>query len=82
MTFRAPAAGALRAARLDTMTALYDRRSGMTHLTAEVVPAILEALAEGEANVDMLALRLNTTEHAALTERLEELAAIGLVERL
>lgn len=82
MTFRAPAAGVLRAVRLDAMTALYDRRSGMTHLVAEVVPAILEALGAGDAGVDALALRLDTTEYAALTERLDELAAIGLVERL
>ncbi len=82
MTFRAPAVDVLRAVRLDAMTALYDRRSGMTHLVAEVVPAILEALGAGDAGVDALALRLDTTEYAALTERLDELAATGLVERL
>lgn len=54
----------------------------MTHLVAEVVPAILEALGAGDADVDALALRLDTTEYAALTERLDELASIGLVERL
>jgi hypothetical protein len=32
------------------MTALYDRRSGTTHLVAEVVPAILEALGAGDAD--------------------------------
>lgn len=79
--FCAPADGVLLAVRLDAMTALYDRRSGMTHLVAEVVPTILAALRAGDADLEMLALRLNTTERAALSERLEELVAIGLVER-
>lgn len=82
MTFRAPAKGVLRTVRLDAMTAIYDRRSGMTHLVAEVVPTILAALGEGDADVEGLALRVETTEFAALAERLEELADIGLVERL
>lgn len=81
MTFRAPAKGVLRAVRLDTMTAIYDRRSGMTHLVAEVVPTILSALGEGDADLEGLARRVGTTEIAALAERLEELADIGLVER-
>jgi PqqD family protein of HPr-rel-A system len=80
--FRAPPKGVLRHVRLDAMTAIYDRRSGETHLVAEVVPAILTALGNGDADVDDLARRLDTTELAALTERLDELAAAGLVERL
>lgn len=80
MTFRAPPDGVLLMARLDAMTAIFDRRSGLTHLVAEVVPTILAALAEGDADLEQLAVRLDTPEHGALAERLDELAAIGLVE--
>ena len=40
------------------MTAIYDRRSGATHLVAEVVRTIIEMLGEGEADVDTLLDRL------------------------
>lgn len=82
MRFRAPASGVLRAVRLDAMTAIYDRRSGMTHLVAEVVPTILAALGEGDTDPAGLARRVGTTEVAAVAQRLKELAAIGLVEPL
>ena len=82
MRFRAPPDGVLRLVRLDAMTAIYDRRSGATHLVAEVVPTILEGLAEGEADLDTLMRRLGTDERAALAERLDELTATGLVEAL
>lgn len=82
MKFSAPPQGVLRLVRLDAMTAIYDRRSGATHLVAEVVPTVLEALAKGDADLDTLAHRLGTDEHAALDERLDELVATGLVETL
>lgn len=82
MKFSAPPQGVLRHVRLDAMTAIYDRRSGATHLVAEVVPTILEALAEGDADLDTLAHWLETDEQAALDERLDELVATGLVETL
>ena len=82
MKFRAPAQGVLRLVRLDAMTAIYDRRSGATHLVAEVVPTIINALGEGDADLDTLAYRLATVEHTALDERLNELLATGLVEVL
>ena len=82
MKYRAPPQGVLRLVRLDAMTAIYDRRSGATHLVAEVVPTILEALAQSDADLDDLAHRLETGEHAALGERLDELVATGLVETL
>jgi DNA-binding HxlR family transcriptional regulator len=47
-----------------------------------VVPTILSALGEGDADLEGLARRVGTTEIVALAERLEELADIGLVERL
>ena len=66
------------------MTAIYDRRSGQTHLVADPVPALLDALADGEADADMLAARLGLTgdERGVLVERLGELRAVGLVEPL
>jgi PqqD family protein of HPr-rel-A system len=78
--FRAPPDGVLRLVRLDAMTAIYDRRSGATHLVAEVVPTILDELGKGDADLDTLAARLETTELVALTERLDELVTTGLVE--
>ncbi len=82
MLFRAPPKGVLRHVRLDAMTAIYDRRSGETHLVAEIVPTILTALDVGKIDVDGLAHRLGTTEVVALAERLDEMVATGLVERL
>jgi PqqD family protein of HPr-rel-A system len=78
--FRAPRDGVLRHVRLDAMTAIYDRRSGATHLVADVVPAILDALGQDDADVATLAARLETTEIAALAERLDELVTTGLIE--
>jgi PqqD family protein of HPr-rel-A system len=80
--FRAPPDGVLRHVRLDAMTAIYDRRSGATHLVAEVVPTILAKLAAGDADIALLAARLGTEEVAALAERLDELVATGLVDRV
>jgi PqqD family protein of HPr-rel-A system len=82
VTYRAPANGVLRRVRLDSMTAIYDRRANATHVVAEVVPAILDALGEGEADLDALAARLGTDERDALSERLDELVATGLIERV
>jgi hypothetical protein len=72
----------LRLVRLDTMTAIYDRRSNATHVVAEIVPTILSALAEGNEDKPALATRLSTDEHQALAERLNELVGTGLVEEL
>jgi hypothetical protein len=80
VVFRAPADGVLRRVRLDAMTAIYDRRSGATHLVSDVVPTILDALALGDADLDVLADRLETTELAALADRIDELVITGLIE--
>jgi hypothetical protein len=82
MTYRGPPPGVLRLFRLDTMTAIYDRRSNATHVVAEIVPTILSALAEGNEDIPALATRLSTDEHQALAERLNELVGTGLVEAL
>lgn len=72
---------------LDVMTAIYHRPSGQTHLVAAPVPEIVEALGDETMDVDALLTRLADRfeladgERAALVARLDEMAAIGLVER-
>lgn len=82
MRYRADAGR--RAVALDSLTAVYHRGSGQTHLLAEPAPEILAALDAGEADVSVLVARLDLVEsdRAALTARLDELIATGLVEAL
>ena len=64
------------------MMAIYDRRAGVTHLVAAPVPEILAALFEA-LDLDALSDKLGAqNEIAALAERLHELVATGLVERV
>ena len=64
------------------MTAVYDRRSGQTHLVAEPIAELLGLVANGGATVTELASRLDLGgDEAVLTDRLDELAAAGLIER-
>jgi PqqD family protein of HPr-rel-A system len=72
---------------LDSLTALYHRRSGITHLIAEPVPQILEALADGPADAEGLLARLAQRfgvdgDAGQLAERLAELEMLGLVFRV
>ena len=75
---------------LDMMSALYDRRSGQTHLVAPPVPEILAIMQEGDVNAAELVARLAAhydlpagEDHIASVEaRMSELAALGLVEML
>lgn len=83
--YHAPPAATLLRTPLDLLDAIYDRRSGLTHLVGEPVPAILDALAAGPASAADLMQRLADDyaiegELAALRARLAELAALGLVE--
>ena len=83
----APPADAVVAVELDPFLALYDRRSGITHLLAEPAPQLLEMLAAGP--LDLAAIRqrllaafdLSDLNDAALTARLDELVAAGLLAR-
>lgn len=87
--WHAAAASRLRSEPLDSLTALYDRASGQTHLLAPPMPEILAALAGSPATVPELLTRLATDfdlsadgdASAAIEARLQELAALGLVER-
>lgn len=75
---------------LDMMTLIYQRRSGITHLVGEPVPQMLEAMGSDAIDAETLAARLASRfdlgEQADATmliaERLEELAGLGLVERI
>lgn len=65
------------------MTAIYDRRSGQTHLIVDPVPEILDAIGGGTATAADVAARMRLADAAgAIAERLDELLAIGLVERV
>ncbi len=74
---------------LDTLTAVYHRRAGMTHLVSEPMPEILAALTKAPATLSALMLVLvndygldhDAESAAALQARLDELEAIGLVWR-
>lgn len=79
--FRAADPATLLRVTLDGMTAIYDRRSGQTHLVADPVPEILELIGAGVTDAGAIAARLGAADAADLvTERIGELVATGLVE--
>ena len=86
--YRAAAPETLRVVPLDTLTLIYHRASGMTHVVDAPVPEILETLGEEVlTNAELLArlsqaFDLGDADPAALTLRLAEMVASGLVERL
>jgi PqqD family protein of HPr-rel-A system len=75
---------------LDMMTLIYQRRSGITHMVGEPVPQMLEAMGADAIDAETLAARLaadfdlgqQADATALIAERLEELAELGLVERI
>ena len=88
MAFRytAAAPATLRIVALDSLTVIYHRASGITHVVDSPVPEILEALTEpldAPALLAILAERydLVDADPLALAVRLDELVAAGLVER-
>jgi PqqD family protein of HPr-rel-A system len=72
---------------LDGLSAIYHRASGATHVVAEPVPQIFEALGDDVLTLAELLARLGAVYdlaeagEAALIARLDELAALGLVIR-
>lgn len=86
LTYRADPPECLRIVPLDSLTAIYHRASGQTHVVAEPMPEILAALATGDADVVVLMQRLNLVDdretRALLAERLAELVETGLVARI
>ncbi|TGX50464.1 HPr-rel-A system PqqD family peptide chaperone [Sphingomonas gei] len=87
MRYKVAPREALRVVPLDALTLVYHRASGITHIVDAPVPEILEALTEPLDADDLLAKLSETfdladADPAALAARLDELAAVGLVERL
>ncbi len=69
---------------LDSLTALYHRRSGQTHIVAAPVPEILDALAGAALDLAAILAKLGIDDdaeaRAILGERLNELIESGLVK--
>ena len=83
--FSADPADGFKIIPLDGLTALYHRRSGMTHVLAEPAPEIIRALAGQRLDVAGLATALGVDcspdNASALAARLDELCEAGLVLR-
>jgi PqqD family protein of HPr-rel-A system len=78
----------LRTVMLEGLTVLFHPHSGQTHIVAPPAPEILDALGEGEADLEGLVTRLRqrfefdeADGRAAIAARLGELEAAGLVRR-
>ena len=88
-TYRAAAEDDLIWHRLDSMTVLFHRSSGITHMLADPVPAIFEVMGDAPLTVAEIASRLdaqfdidaNVNAEDIVLARLEELSALGLVSR-
>jgi PqqD family protein of HPr-rel-A system len=87
--YRAEPADQLLVEPLDAMTLIYQRRSGITHMVAEPVPEILGAMGGNALDAAEVATKLAeqfdfdaADAEAIVASRLEELAALGLVERI
>ncbi len=89
-TYRAAPPGALRIEPLGELTAIFDRRSMQTHLVVSPMPEILDAMGTDPCSAALLVSRLaaafdldgDDDVQPILAERLGELAAMGLVERV
>jgi PqqD family protein of HPr-rel-A system len=88
--YQAEPSDALLIEPLDAITLIYHRRSGVTHMVAEPVPEILSVMGLDVLDAATVVTRLaesfdlDTTDDAISTvaARLEELADLGLVERV
>jgi PqqD family protein of HPr-rel-A system len=88
--YRAEAAAERKIEPLDQMTLIYQRRSGITHIVTEPVPQMLSAMGDDMLTAAELLTRLSAEFElpsgddalAAIAARLEELADLGLVERI
>ena len=77
----------LKRVELEGLTAIFHKPSGMTHIVAPPSPQILDALASGPAGAEELLARIGERfeiegGEEALSARLSELEAAGLVSRL
>lgn len=75
---------------LDSMTLIFQRSSGITHMVADPVPAMLEVMAEDALTADDIVQRLSASydlEDSAdaadiILARLVELCSLGVVEKV
>lgn len=82
-----PELGRLTRHSLEPLVAVYDAASGQTHLLAEPLPQILDALTAGPTDSSGVTLRLAATYGtqtdavaiARIAECLDDLAAMGLI---
>ncbi len=85
--YLAEAADARIVIALDEMTLIFQRRSGITHIVADPVPQILEAMGAAPCDIAAIAARLSARYDlgdpaqvkAIIGARLAELAELGLV---
>jgi PqqD family protein of HPr-rel-A system len=88
--YRAEPADARVVIALDEMTLIYQRRSGITHIVADPVPQILEAMGAAPCDSALIAARLSAhydlgdaaEAKAVIAARLSELAQLGLVQHV
>ena len=73
---------------LDAMTAVYHRRSGITHIVSEPVPQILQVMGGETLTCGEIMVRLSADfdfegvdAESLITDRLDEMASLGLVEQ-
>ncbi len=74
---------------LDSMTAIYQASSGITHLVTDPIPAILHVLTDQFAECEQVAallekqfeLEADSDVDAIVAARLDELWQLGLIER-
>ncbi|MEM8918995.1 MAG: HPr-rel-A system PqqD family peptide chaperone [Pseudomonadota bacterium] len=87
--YKLKANDALAAHPLDSMTAIYQMSSGITHLVTDPIPAILQVLTDQFADCQQVAallekqfeLEADGDVEAIVAARLDELWQLGLVER-
>ncbi|MFN0045763.1 MAG: HPr-rel-A system PqqD family peptide chaperone [Sphingorhabdus sp.] len=86
--YKAEPADQILVTPLDSLTLVYQRRSGITHIVAEPAPEILATMGADALTADEVAQRLAAqfdfdSAQAAdiIAARLNELADLGLVER-
>lgn len=75
---------------LDSMTLIFQKSSGITHMVADPVPAILEVMSEDSLTASDVAHRLSVSYDLedsvdatdVVLARLAELCTLGLVEKV
>ena len=75
---------------LDSMTTIFQKSSGMTHIVADPVPAIIDVMADEVLNISQVLAKLadkydiedGDDAENIVAARLEELCQLGLADRV